>query len=1615
MNLKYNQLATHNDQHSKVRAMLNDTYNYDLSTTPEPTITTKIEPLPKNMRFNRSTIRKNHFKKKITEEKEDEALETFDTIKRYIPDDRSQLPQPTRKNYEEILNCTKNIAFNGNPKAQQSLTTNIIEKFYPFLDHPEHFTNTKDVNHGYALELLDFTQTLRNNNIPFAITKEMKKQLIDLRDKTDPVTSHLIRTILYLQNPTDTRLNFVTEHHCPENPEIEATCQLLIDNGNISVKDALDTVTTKNKPANPKNNNKIKPKAFKTYITNTEISSKQEVNDLASKQISDLEELFKTDKKNKDEIAYLVALKSQEIGDLLKAYNYQGMLSPSTPYAKQLTKGIFSHDKKNQKLVLHALELLEANKKGPKSSTTQAVCHFLLNELSPQSFIEYITSHKDIPRTLSAIIHSPLGSEVIHKLHTNSLEKNDPLFSLINWITAELDYLNANYDTAHTYYVKTNIPYLKEKKAQDNAFNACIASTEIFNKKELDYLSALSGNIHNQLKKLDKTNPKFSCNVGLLAQTLVKNNPKMNMADKKEIIFNALDHLEYAQKNGALDKKSLTMLYDTATEFHTLLSALYQDQNDNFTSLKHARHALEYRSLATNNKQNDAVLSILACAEKNNPELYRTYAPYINTILKYIDNTHKNSNQQHNYVELSKFVSSGLYEPFLPYCEHAYAQNKQSSDDILFLMALTHKNKGNYDKACKCIDAVSPAALCDDILLLIKAAMYAGADRTLPNTELEKVLTLLSNKKKPSLDEQKTILSLTTSSNDFFIQTKNYALALKLITQLTKLQKPTVATIQLTYNITSHFIDTNNPYVTLTQWQKELDTCHFYDKIDMPTCYDSSTNACIGYLLFNRQEATPNYEKIIAYFSAALDNEKELLLETAADIKKTCGTLYYNWAVSMIDDRKTFDKKTFLRLLDIAINKYDSSIAKYKKGLFILNQSDDKNLIKHALQLLEENIQNNSPEEALSRLTKAHIYLGCTDNPAVRKYISPNIEKALTYLNQHNNNKELLICLAKVYNGSRLSNFNEHIQNKYINRTKASEYINFLMKTNDKSRELLNIKLALLLEGTPTDKDYDQALECYKQIRSYKDYTITEFNALPIFHQRTQHLITHKIMTEEAIKWCCYAADSQISTDFLKPSLDKTTPEQEKLAHYLLSAAKGNNLNAQLLIIPYLHAINYSTNDIHYHRALGYAHTALINPHATKQTHHTLLKNILLEFTKNGRAVPYFMLCHYHSLQKDKKGLEQTLLTFSQAPQQFHPTDDTTNTIKKICISCKDTLQPYVERCMSNKNKNKKTSLIDTLATYTKACLLAQSDDQVELTLATLLFRITIEILEDTFKLKHFVPSAQTLMSNIKYKRAFIEKENGNTTVDIGLMRESARLGHLPAIHFMAKKAINDHKNQISHDPITFNDFLPALRRHVETSEPCNPESLELLGECIKIQAELNEGNPQAKPQKKSDLISPPNPRKNLVKNQNPEMCTDLFAAMYESSEGDKMKAYDLLLDAAINQNNPSAYMMIASSYFKAENEAKQIDKKYSSEFFLLAALTNGLQERQFCDNNFLNRVCYHINQIVTKESKSDVKKHLLSSIKNILIHSEINLTDFCAVVLEETNLDLSLVPEWNS
>lgn len=1303
------------------------------------------------------------------------------------------------------------------------------------------------------------------------------------------------------------------------------------------------------------------------------------------------------------------------------------------------------------------------DKKCPENPEVEIACQFLINygdsslsdEEVVKKFIKTITSQKKSSHILSAIAESPLFSNVIHKLGSMTLNNNDPLIADFYYILAELHYKNKNYTQANNYYKKNKVYFLKEKKVQFNAFNTYVSAKQSFNKQDINYLSSLVGNIYNQFKKLDKIDPNLSYRIGLLTQALIHNNLPVDPLEKITIIFNGLEHLAYAQKDGNLDTTKHKKINILCIDLHTSLSTIYKDKNDIISALKHTKHALQYRSQSTQNRQDTELYTILDQAEKNNPDLYTQYAPCTKIIVDFIDNKHDELDKQKNYTPLSEYVSSDLCQQLIPYCEQAYKKNKHTNNAISYIIALNHKNNGNYRKACEYIETLSHPL--SHAALSLKAHIYSAIEKTLPESELASIFKSFINTKKASSDEHNTILSLIMSSNGFFIQTNNHALAIKLIAKLSnELPNTPREAIQLAFFIANNLIATKNS--SLNGWKQELKSCQFYQKFADPSCYDGNTNVAAGLLL----HTTPNHEKSISYFIAALDS-KELLTETTEIAQKTISKLYYEWATTI-----TNDKELCLNLLNKAMQYDNTAKIRYKTAICILQNSNEHNLITQALQLLEENIKQNCPEKTFSQIALAQAYCHyspiAAQQPILQQCIPLDIDKGISYLKEHNQEKELLKALTSICAGESLYIPN-HLSEKYKNIPTALEYITILINNEPNNIDYISLRLQLheqikqfdkalndincmlnapdlsntrgitkeilllkkidlLLSNIIDDTIYDQLFECFKQLDSCKEKSMVNLTSLSPIQKHTDYLIVNEIMTDNAIEWCCYMADSIITSSITDPMPFATSHEKEEFTFYLFSAAEKGNVRAQLSLLPYLHAVYVADPTTEYFiLALKYAHNALSNPIDTQNKKYTTRLIAELEkLTQQGIALACYILCDYY--KKDAQKFEKTIGLFNQSKNQIHHLENITDTIKKICSSCRDILLKYVDHYVKNP---KKGSLCDAIATFMLGSMYQYSDSEEMLTAASIYLGVAKEGLCNKFKLQQYLLPIHSFIGNTYYKKAILE-EKTNDCINFELLRKSAQIGWLPAVYKLAKIYIEDHKNGNKNRSVTTNDFVPLLIKDRD-----NPDSHKLLQEYLKTQNSIEKENPivyNTNPaplvatnkkvssiEERMELITEFAHAKNFVKYKNYTETNTLYkAALQYNKQENKQKAAELL-QKATRQHHPVAYMILALSHLTGELTI--VDYK-TSETLLTQALRYGLvptsgknKTKQFYNTAFLNTLLLYVESLLTGKCPTETGASLLSIIKQNLLNGGVNITNFSTLCGMINTIVLSSASEW--
>lgn len=1551
---------------------------YQIAETPQ-NYRLVIQPLPE---LNRDVeLIKANRTKLVNETKEDkqilneykikQALDTYNAIKNRLPNDLSILKPKTQKKYSSINNAIKKYAIEGNTNAQSLIIEQYIDKLNPLCNAPEFLEKIQFQQCLHAYEFLDFTATVKSNNIPVATTDSQGKQLIDIRNqtnKTNPSASYIIQSIYYLQSITENERKFrysKLSNMKPETAETEIICQFLINYGD-------DT------------------------------------------------------------------------------------LSPQAVAKK----------------FIQAINTCENDTK----SIIQTIEHCANGTVSPQDvtiqLIQTIKAQKKSADILSAIAKSPLFPHVIQKLNNAILNStNKQLVSDINYIVAELYYSKLDYSQADSYYRKNKPAFLKEKKVQYHAFNANIATSQSFNKEDINYLSSLVGNTYNQLKKIDTTNPELSYKVGLLIHALVNNTPAMNIAEKIEMLHDALRHIENTHKDAA-----------TCITLHTTLSTIYTQKNDHISALKHTTSALQ---LHDSNSQEYAIANILDNAEKNSCDFYKQHVQSIQCIINFINNGVADSTKNCNLP--SEFILSDLWQQLLPYCDATYAKNKNANNDILYAMALSHTESGNYDTACTYID-VLPQPLSKTAQLL-KARIYTATQKTLSDEELEAIFkTFVHNKKTSSTDQETTVSLLTQSdrSEQLLAQPKNHDLAIKLITKLSD-TSTSHAAILLAFNITKHLKTTQSS--TTQQWQEKLKSCNqFYTNIAAPSEYNGYTNFAAGLLLM--ESGITYSSRIISYFIAAL-NSKEVLPKSAEAAQKAIAALYNEWALAIHDDFNTR-----LALFDEALQYNNNSAIRFNKASAILVDSDDQDLINDALQLLEENSTQDCPERTFSQLALAQVYCNYSPDaarlPILKKLIPLDINKAIACLQNHNNQPELLKRLISIYAGESIW-IPKQLAEPYINLEQALHYINVLIDTDKYKIDYISLRMELyvklhhidnaiadidlmlnaqnlsntrgvtkekllfrkselLLQKEPHEELYNQILECAQQLKTYDERDVILFNMSPLIKERTKYLVDNTIMTDSAIEWCCFAVNSCVAANNCRESdvtqllsadllLREPTQEQKDLAHYILSAAKADNLDAQLIALPYLNAIGYVTQS-NFTESLRYSHQALCNPKSRqKEANVTFLIELLQSYiVKEGVILAYYILCDYY--KNYPKKIEKRMLFLNQAKKYERPDESATDLIETIFTSCKHVFSKSVELCVKNQKNLNKLTLTDAIASFTYGSMCQYSNKKDTLTSAILSLDIAQKLLCEKFKLQQYRSPLHFFLGSAYYKLAIL-----NEKIDYELLRKSAQTEYIPPLHKMAEIYIEQHENGKHDIPVKTIDFMPLLakdlnyplsrelfkkcadittlqeKREVSDDSDDKPVLVKFTGNSTDLTALLEASatyvtsNTEIKEKTGIDLTSIPDRqihKKNqdlatIVKDLNNTECPpEIIDAMINFEKGNKAAALKVIRNAAAKHKIPSAYMLLASNYLQGDG----VKQNYAlSQEYLEEAFKYGLVGNQLCNGHFFGTVCTYLSDLTLKHLPS-MQQHLLRIITQALTDHGVDITTFYVLVKEYTKLDVSLHTE---
>ncbi len=1228
----------------------------------------------------------------------------------------------------------------------------------------------------------------------------------------------------------------------------------------------------------------------------------------------------------------------------------------------------------------------------------QEICLFLANyadsELSindaVKKFIKNLNEYTNISEILFNITQEQIFYSIINKLKQATLSTDDPDFSHLNIILAELYYHNNEFDKADKYFSIMNTNTIIYNAINPEAYkHAVIAhlnnkTNTQFTQENIKYLSGLITETHTTnyhlalndfLLIIQQKNPYLSYKIGLLIYKLTKEN---NL--KQKYLLNGLHHLAYAQKKGDWNDANLETIRTLTIKLHMILSDSYDMKDNKSDALKHLLCAIDHNK--AHDTQDNALKEILSAAQQKHPDFYNKNASLILTILKQIKNQpqKKNLNEDFTPLELLEFIQSYLCTQLIPHCEEAYKTNKKNKHEtILCLMALYHKSKKNYVIAQYYIDQLPQPIL--QKMLLLKAEIYTHRKKSLPFSEFNIILNkCLKNKNKFS-KKYNAISSMALLTKDFFVASpENYKNALALIQECCSLPKIPLSIIELAHYINNYFITHNNSY--FYTWIKELNTFVFYDKLDDASLYDESINFMIAELLFHQVTTPDNYKKTISHFTAAL-NKQKITPEQIFRINQCCGELYYKWALAIKEE----DDEQYKKFIGIATSDYNNASAWNEKAYILFLNSENLEQIQYAQKLLENNIEKDSSTKNI-----ASFYLGvrylcfCHDTKIFQKlykFIQIDIKKAIEYLEQSTHAGAIQL-LTSLYSGT-LSLLSPTLTNEYIDFKKAISSSTYLINNNhnreynllirkmlhckcnepenvlkdidilinefytEKNKiNLLSEKITVIQRCLIKDNNYSEVLACLKELQSIymQQYKyIPDPLLIPHIKETILTIINNKINTPSAIDLCCYVAhqealrlrykDVQIITDY-----------QEKLSDYLIAAATQCNLvncthtrcsasehcniNAQLVFLPYLFAlqkINAEDDQTTFERYLSYAHSALIKTKESplimsdiKHPYCTTLINVMHSLTKQGIANGFYILCDYYKENENNK-LEEILKLFSQVKQQRHVENDRFNMMKNITSSCLKILEPHATTYI---NCPEISTRFNLLATFTLACIYRLSDEKS--------------------LLNHAIHYLTTILSSLQNKK-------------------NSDLKHLHAT-------------------------IASLLEKTKSKQ---------IDTVLKLKKKLTHNDTD-----KNKIIS------NIIKNNY-----------------DNLKYHKALIEN-INNNkeiDPDDYIILALYYLADRTTKKNITESYK---YLLQALKTGIYSSKTNPNmykmhdiKFVNFLFSYIHNAINLSSANKLflynKKMLLSAIHHELKDKKISMSLFYECFKEETAIDLTTQPDWQN
>ncbi len=1352
-----------------------------------------------------------------------------------------------------------------------------------------------------------------------------------------------------------------------------------------------------------------------------------------------------------------IATSKELTNKLLKIRNQS---SPSLQYILQVCRYLQAHTDDEKK---RFFDLLETYNTEQTEQDIRELCLFLINYGDPtllpndviKKFIHTIKNQDNPSQFLRRITQEPLTDVILHKLHSATLSNNEKELSNLYIIIAELYYYDKNFMKAHEFFSKNNVNTILDntinQKIYKHAFNACVAHSESFTDKNIDYLFSLinknyksknnPNSMYNFLLETKEKNKNLSYKMALLIHALNKKSyMKITTEQQLSLINSALNHLKYSGYEGNLSAK-----------LNMACATIYKNNNDIYSSFEYIIRVMKHNALI--NKQNDVIINIIQNAQRCMPKFYITKNSLIFHIIQCINNL-LTKNELINTFDLKilrKYALRHFFSLLLPYCEQAYKTNKNNkSETISYLLAFYYFKNEKYGIAHYFIDQLQSVP---ENMLLLKTKIYTAHNKALSPAELcilmEKMIVdkSLINNNTFMKHIKNTIAHAALLAKDFFIiSPQHYEFARKLIIHYGELESVPTDIVLLTLFINDHLTANNNSYLDI--WNKTLNESQFYNKLMDATYYNPSINYKIAQLLFAQKDIYHHYEKTISHFNAAINNP-HLSPADKSNIEKCCSELYYNWALSKIDD-----ENEHFRLLDIAITQYNNKFARNEKAKYIILCKRDITLLQEAQELLLKNIQEHGTITGDAAILMAHCHLHgalmeIPPQEGITEIFSFDIDKAIEYLikSQEPMAQEIL---AIIYSGIAPGLSSSH-KEKYINYEQTMHYTNILLNINYRLPEILmmrnyiyckfnqpdhalnEINKYLLIENSPIDNDginallmntfnfifdftfkdndYHHAITCFEM--RYKLYEKNNlhlrFNTIEKTQEHTAKILNDNITTDSAIKWCCLAAfDECFQHNNQNPTI---TYDKSLLLNYLYTAAKGENIDAQRALLPYLikHSNSIITiNTTLLYDALYYVHKELIHHNSIKKTKEIdILIQQLQTLIKAGYATACYIYLNY--CKHDTKEFEDTLIMFSKVQIPIFYINDKYSLMQEITDSCNDIFNKYAQECIHSSIKLP----LNIIATIIFASMLMCSENAEKLKLAIKYFESVLKALVNNLHLPYYKNIIQLLLSETYYKYERIEKSITHIR-NIDLLKKSACLNHLSACYTLGDIYIRELL-LFKEKPLTINknDFLPFINKYIKTNkEPISGYS-DLLLHFYEAIAIIEEYETILR-----HVINDAYTKKMIQTKYNQNNKTIAQRAL-ESYELNKNQALNNLPKTIDSAKNPLLSIKLACIFLMGTSSYKQ--NYETSRNHLVNALNQGLvetknnQQKKFHDGYFLNTLFIYMNRLIQNNHPEEITQTLLSAIKNAIHAAKINLDDFYTFFKKINKIDLSTHPLWKN